>query len=119
MAKKKTKKTKKVTKTSKLAPQTAFEAGLDAEQKLADTLCDQYLKVGVEVDAIDDAFVGAFRGLAHRMLTIFKKDFVLECVEEMSQLVEDSKKEHVCDDCKKTHGTEVPEVTQEMKNKFH
>ena len=85
-------------KKSKPKPQDPFDAGLDAEQVLADSLCKQFLQLGVEQDAIDDAFIGAFKGLGHRMLQIFKKEFVFELLEEVSHVDE----EHVCDDCKET-----------------
>ena len=94
------KKKSKKTKSPKVDNyELAFEAGLDAEQALADSLCDQFLKVGVEKDAIDEAFVGAFKGFSHRMLNIFKKEFVFELVSEMSQIVDEEHTEHVCEDC--------------------
>jgi hypothetical protein len=111
---KKSKKTKNKTKT-----QSPFDFGLDAQQTLADTLCDKYLQVGIEMDAIDDAFIGAFHGFAHRMLTIFKKDFVLEIVEEMSQVVAEEQDEpYVCPDCQEKHGP-APKANSEAKNKMH
>jgi len=88
-------KTKKSKKSKPKSKQSPFDAGLDAEQALADSLCEQFLQVGAEQDAIDEAFVGAFKGLGHRMLQIFKKEYVFELLEEVSHIDE----EHVCDDC--------------------
>ena len=72
------------------------------------------------MDAIDDAFIGAFHGFAHRMLTIFKKDFVLEIVEEMSQIVaEESDEPYVCPDCQETHSDSPVVVAEADKSKVH
>lgn len=113
--KKKNKKAKNKTKT-----QSPFDVGLDAQQTMADTLCDKYLQVGVEMDAIDNAFIGAFHGFAHRMLTIFKKDFVLEIVEEMAQIVAEEQNEpYVCPDCQETHGDAPVVMAEADKSKVH
>lgn len=87
------KKTKKKRPLKSLDP---FEIGLNAEQELADSLCKQLLKDDDE-DAIDDAFIGAFKGLSYRMLAIFKKEFVFELLNDMVQLEADNP--HVCDVC--------------------
>ena len=117
MKKKTVKKTNKVPKTKKvkITEQSPFDFGLDTEQTLADTLCDKYLQVGVEEDAIDDAFIGAFHGLAHRMLRIFKKDFVLEIIDEMHQIAHEED-EDVCNDCKEK---EKLGLLNEDRNKMH
>src|ERR1700693_3884039 len=102
----KKKKSKKSVKS-----ETPFDFGLDAEQKLADMLCDRYLHDEEGPEAIDDAFIGAFNALSHRMLTIFKKEFVLEIVEEMAKLAaEDGDVPYVCKDCQEEHG-EVAKTT--------
>jgi hypothetical protein len=111
-------KAKKISKKPKSAKPVKtpdpFEAGLDAEQFLADTLCDQFLQVGVEQEAIDKAFVGAFTGLTHRMLTIFGKDFVFSLVEDTAH----DGKNHVCDSCK-SEGLEVPVKPAPYKGSLH
>lgn len=112
--KKKNKKTKAQTKI-----QTPFDFGLDAEQKLADIICDKYLQDGIEEDAIDDAFIGAFHGFAHRMLTIFNKDFVLGIVEEMSQMVDEENTSDVCRNCQEKHEKAPIVVVGEDKSKIH
>ena len=106
----KPKKTKKVNPT---------DAGFDAEQLLADSLCNQFLKKGVDENDIDEAFVTAFKSLSHRMLTIFNKDFVYELVDAMSDIVdEDNGVLHVCNDCLEKHGP-APKISDEDKNKMH
>ena len=110
------KKTKvKKTKQTKKDP---FSVGLDAEQTLANSLCDKFLKENVNPDDIDDAFVGAFQGLAYRMLTIFNKEYVFEQVGIMAQmLAEENGEVHVCDDCRAKE--ESGPVTTEVRNKMH
>lgn len=100
---------KKNNKKSKVKEvRTPFDFGMDAEQKLADSLCKKFLVVGEDVEAIDDAFIGAFNALSHRMLTIFKKEFVLELVEDMHNIVqEELEEEYVCEDCQKEHEAET------------
>jgi hypothetical protein len=109
---------KKKVKKSKQTRQDPFSVGLDVEQVLADSLCAKFLKAGVEEDAIDEAFIGAFQGLAHRMLTIFNTEFVLEQVGVMAQMIaEENGEVHVCDDCqaKEKSGS----VSKEVRNKMH
>lgn len=111
-------KNKKVKKSKQNNKKNPFEAGLDAEQVLADSLCDKFLKVGVQKDAIDDAFVGAFKGLSHRMLQIFKKEFVYELLTEMATMVDEEHGEaHVCNDCQAKE--ESGSVSTEVRNKMH
>lgn len=78
----------------------------------------------MDQDAIDDAFIGTFKGLAHRMFRIFKNDFVFELVSEMAQLVEEEhgkegQHEHVCDDCKEIHGSEPVKSKSVNKGNLH
>lgn len=88
---------------------------------MADTLCDKFLQVGVDKDAIDEAFIGAFHGFAHRMLTIFNEDFVHDIVAEMAELVESEQSEpHVCADCAEKHGlAPVSTISNEDRKKMH
>jgi hypothetical protein len=68
------------------------------EQKLADLLCDRFEDNGE--GEIDAAICGAFSAFSHRMLIMFKKEYVLEMLENMAGIVEEEHgKEHVCDDC--------------------
>jgi hypothetical protein len=109
-----TKKTKKKPKK-----QSPFDLGLDTQQDFAEALCDRLLKDDVSDEDIDEAFIGAFHGFAHRMLTIFNKEFVLEIVSEMSQIVEeDEDKPHVCSDCEEKDRP-VIEVSDEDRKKMH
>lgn len=113
---KKTTKTAKTTKPKQTKEKDPFEFGMDTEQVLANTLCDKFLKS--EGDVIDDAFIGAFNALTHRMLTIFKKEFVFELVGDMVRIVEEENtEEHICNDCReeKENGT----ITDEARNKMH
>jgi hypothetical protein len=107
-------KNNKVKKTKQVDP---FETGLDTEQQLADSLCEQFLKVGVDKDAIDEAFIGAFKGLSHRMLTIFKKEYVFELLQDMVEISEEEQGEHVCDDCR-SEG-KAPNTSDSNRNKMH
>jgi hypothetical protein len=114
-----TKKSKKSSKTKKPKVQPPFEIGLESEQALADSLCDKFLQDDVGEDDIDDAFCGAFSGLAHRMLTIFNKEFVLGIVEDMSKIAEEDRgKPHVCNDCQEKHGS-APKISDKDRNKMN
>jgi hypothetical protein len=94
------------------------DAGFDAEQVLADTLCDQFQRDGVDEDDIDEAFVAAFKSLSYRMFKIYNKEFVVELVAEMAQIVdEEDGKPHVCKDCMEKHGPVL--VSEEDKGKLH
>lgn len=108
-------------KSKKTKTKTPFDVGLDMEQTLADSICDKFLQEGVEESAIDDAFVGAFKAFSHRMLTIFKKDFIFEIVSEMSQMVDEEHNEpYVCPDCQEKHKSNLaPVISIEAKNKLH
>lgn len=50
----------KKSKKTKAAKQTPFDVGLDAQQILADNLCDQFLKVGVEEDVLSMKLLSAY-----------------------------------------------------------
>ena len=95
----------------KIKKQKPFGVGLDAEQALADTLCNKFLKEGADENDIDDAFVGAFRALTHRMLQIFKTEFIIENVEDMIHIANE---EHVCDECESKN-----DLSKEERNKLH
>lgn len=112
--------TKKPTNTKKPKEQPPFEVGLETEQILANSLCDKFLQDDTaEEDDIDDAFCGAFSGLAHRMLTIFNKEFVLGIVEDMSKIMEEEQGEpHVCNDCKEKHGP-TAHISDKDRNKMN
>jgi hypothetical protein len=73
-------------------------AGIDAEQKLAKFLCDQFEDDG-DNEELDEAFVGAFQSFSYRMFKIFKENYVYELIEEMENL-DNVEHVHVCDDCK-------------------
>lgn len=106
-------KNKKVKKTNKTPD--PFDAGLNAEQVLADTLCDQFLKEGVDKDAINKAFVAAFDSLSYRMLQIFGKEVVFKILGKMASSIEDDGV-HVCNDCQ----DEIDNGNlEEVKNKMH
>jgi len=105
-------------KKSKQKKTDPFGVGLDAEQVLADSLCAKFLKEGVDPDNIDEAFIGAFQGLAHRMLTVFNTEFVLEQVGIMAQMIaEENGEVHVCDDCRAKE--ESNPLAKEVRNKMH
>lgn len=108
-------KLKKTKKNKKIEEKPPSDVGLELEQKLADSLCDQFLQVGVDKEAIDDAFIGAFSGLANRMFGIFKKEFVLEIVEDMYRIAEEDNEPHVCNDCMEKHDS----VSKTSNNKVH
>jgi hypothetical protein len=85
-------------RTKPVKKETPFDFGLDAEQVLVDSLCLKFPEGGNK-DDIDEALCGAFSALAHRMLTVFKKDYVLDMVEDVFKIAEEKNEEHVCDDC--------------------
>lgn len=112
-------KTKKSVKksTKKTKAPNPFEAGLKAEQVLAESLCDQFLREdGDDGDAIDEAFVAAFRGLAYRMLSIFNEDFVNELLTETAALVNG---DHVCEHCQAEAEENGESLPAETRNKMH
>ena len=103
-------------KSTKTKTQTPFDIGLEEEQKLADSLCNKF--ENKNDDSIDDAFIGSFQGLSHRMLSIFKKEFVFELLSDMANLVEEGHGEHVCNDCRNA-GMEVPVNSKVDNSKLH
>ncbi len=110
------KKSKK-TKPKQIDP---IEAGFDAEQVLADTLCHQFQTEDADDGDLDDAFVTAFKSFSYRMFKIFKKDFVCELVTEMAQMVdEEDGKPYVCPDCQEVHGDAPVVMAEADKSKVH
>ena len=105
------KKTKKSTKKVNL-PKDLFKFGLECEQKLADLICDTIPDKYQE--KLDEAFIGAFKGLSYRMLQIFEKEFVVDLLQEMVHL-QSEESTHVCEDC--IDGVEP--VSDETRNKMH
>ena len=112
-----TKKVPKRKKTNRPKSRSPFDIGMEAQQTLAESLCDQLNEV--EGEDIDEAFIGAFHGLTHRMLTFFNKEFVLGIVDDMNGLVEkDENDSHVCNDCMEKHES-TAKISDKDRNKMN
>ncbi len=89
------KKIKKSKKTPKVDQVTSFDVGWNAEQTMAEYICNNIK--GEYQEDLDDAFFGALSGLVERLGRFYPKEFLLDYIDGMPGLNE---QEHVCDDCK-------------------
>jgi hypothetical protein len=104
----------KKSKPPKPPKQTPFDVGFDAEQLLADTLCNQYLEK--DQDELDEAFIAAFSALSYRMCNIFNKEYIFKIVAEEALAAENDAEPHVCKDCQ---DEQVNAVSDEDRKKMH
>ena len=116
---KKSKKSKKTTKSKKsVKPEfdhdTFFNIGWNAEQKMAENICNQ--TSGNSEEGHDTAFIAAFQGLTCRMLRFWKPEFLVELI---SDVIENSDEPHVCPDCEEVHGGTPVAVSEADKSKLH
>jgi hypothetical protein len=114
---KKVTKSKKQKKTKKLNHDQAFNIGWDAEQALADLICSKISDEDTE--AADTAFIAAYQGITNRMLHHWKKDMLLDILNEISADVDSEHNEsHICNDCMEKHGS-APTISANDNNKVH
>jgi hypothetical protein len=77
---------------------SAFEAGMETQQVLIDSLCEQFHGSADNIDILS-ALNGAFRGLIGNTEILFKKKEALTMLRVMIKFVEESP-DLTCNDCK-------------------
>ena len=108
------KKPKKSKKTKKLDFDTAYDIGFKAEQVMAQDICAQ--TAGDDNESVDAAFIGAFKGIAERMLRFWEPMFLAELIESV---INETQEPHVWPDCQETHGDTPVVMAEADKSKVH
>jgi hypothetical protein len=109
-------KKKTVKKTKQTTDKDAWDVGWAAEQTLFDTIL---ANVADNQEDLDSAFIAAFRALILDMAHVWKKEFLLELVNETcDDVAKDHPEHHVCNDCQEKEVTVAP-VSKEVRNKMH
>jgi hypothetical protein len=63
-----------------LSEEEAHDLGIDAEQKMAENICDQ---IDTEDPNVDIAFIGCFGALTTRLLNFFDREYLIEIINDM------------------------------------